>query len=107
MAGRAVLGEICIWKKTAGWVVVPWLYQVPAVQHGTRADGLSELHPTGLGSVSVREDLVLTHPCAQCHPTPLIPPASMSQPAAMGREAGWLSKSRVSRGMALPGLGKD
>lgn len=39
------------------------------------------------------EALVLTQPCAQCHPTPLTPLASMSQPAAMGRDVGWLSKS--------------
>lgn len=80
-------------------------YQAPTVQHGTRADGLSDLHPIGLGSVPIRRRALSSHTPVLCHLTPLTPLASVSQPAAMGREVGWLSKSGVSRGMALPGLG--
>lgn len=100
------MGEIYIWKRTLGWVGHSLALSGPHSPARHRADGLSGLHPIGLGSVPMREGLVLTQPCAQCHPAPLTPLASMSQPAAMGREVGWLSKSGVRRGMALCGLGK-
>lgn len=101
-----MLGEIYIWKRMPSWVGGSWPYQAPAVQHGTMADGLSHLHPIGLGSVPVRGRALSSHIPVLCHPAPLTPLASMSQPAAMGGEVGWLSKPGVRRGMALPRLGK-
>lgn len=46
--------------RRVGWVD-PWPYQVSAVQHGTRADGLSHLHPIGLGSVPLRGRALFLH----------------------------------------------
>ena len=79
---------------------MPWPYQCPTVQRSTRADGLFDLHPIGLGSVPTRRRALCSHTTVLCHPTPLTPPASVLQPVAMGREAGWLSKSGVRRGRA-------
>lgn len=47
-------GEKAIFGSTQDERVVPWPYQVPTEQQGTRADGVSYLHPVGLGFVPIR-----------------------------------------------------
>lgn len=101
--GRAVLGEVYTWKRTLGWV------GGSLALSGSRSPAWHQ----GRGAVSSppcrawlrphkREGPVFTHPLLRV--TPLHGPhplASVSRPAAMGREVGWLSKSGVRTGRAL------
>lgn len=107
VAGRAGLREVYIWKRMLSWAGGSLALSGPCSPAWHRGRWAVQSPPcwTWL-SPRKREGLVLTHPCAQCHPTPLTSLASMSRPTAMGREAGWLSNSGVSRRMALPRLGK-
>lgn len=112
VSGRAVLGEVYIWKRTLIWAGGSLALSgpcSPAWLHGRWAVQ-SPPYRTWL-SPRKREGFVLTQPCAQGHPTLLTSLASMSQPAAMGRKVGCFSKSGGSRGMELldwanPGNGR-